>query len=238
MSEALKDDAGFSVWEPVPGVEKLALAPEAVDMLVHTARDRASLPIPARQIRHKSLPAGAVDLAALPTVGPSQLWYVELPSAEREFSPLEYQVLTTANVVIYDRALASTVAKFRPMGGYAEPAAPSNLASDLALERCARFARDGWSVARLVDRDRERVARIPQLSEWLQPVKSPVGLPVELFVNTGGRYGRNTVEISELGDIINCVSLGQTITLVIRFSGIDAGAAPRFSVASANGLAG
>ena len=134
MSEALKDDAGFSVWEPVPGVERLALAPEPVDMLVHTARGRASLPIPARQIRHKSLLAGAVDLPALPTVGPSQLWYVELPSAERKFSPLEYQVLTTANVVIYDRALASTVARFLPIGGYAEPAAPSNHASEITAD--------------------------------------------------------------------------------------------------------
>ena len=59
---------------------------------------------------------------------------------------IEYRALTTANLVIYDRPLAKTLATILPLGGYAEPAASIDQSQDRPLERCLSFAQDGWSV--------------------------------------------------------------------------------------------
>jgi hypothetical protein len=182
-------------------------------------------------------PASAAELPALPILRPGQLWYVELPSAEPTLAPLEHLALTTANVVVYDRALAPTVARFLPIGGYAEPAAPSDGASDASLERCLRFTRDGWSVARLIDPGRERVGMIRQLSERLLRANASVS-PVMVFANAGGAYENSKADLDQLGDIIDARRFDQPVTLTIIFSGLDVKAAPRFAVASANGLAG
>jgi hypothetical protein len=178
----------------------------------------------------------------LPTVQPGQLWLVELPATAPHFSPLEHQALTSANVVIYDRALAPTVARLLPLGGYAEPAVPGERAS--AWERCLGFARDGWSVVRLVDPrvepgglpGRERTHRICRLSERWLGVERLAGFPVLIFANTGcGAYERSE---AALDGLINHQSFEQTRTLTLIFRAIDTAAAPRFRVASANGLAG
>ena len=92
-------------------------------------------------------PPVAVDLPALPSVQPGKLWLVEFPLTEPVLSPLEHRALTTANVVIYDRSLEKAVARALPLGSYAEPAIPGHA----GWERVIRFARDGWSVAKLVD---------------------------------------------------------------------------------------
>src|ERR1700756_1932945 len=98
------------------------------------------------------LPSGCrsrtVRSTPLPTVEPGQLWWVEFPSTEPQFAPLEYRSLQTANVIVYDRTLTETVARFLPLGGYAEPATANDGASDRALERCLSFMHDGWSVVR------------------------------------------------------------------------------------------
>ena len=54
------------------------------------------------------------------------LWLFEVSPIEGHLSSLVHQAITTANVVIYDRALASIVAAHLPLGGYAEPAASSS----------------------------------------------------------------------------------------------------------------
>jgi hypothetical protein len=181
--------------------------------------------------------AGAAELPALPSLRPGQLWYVELPSVEPTLLPLEHLALTTANVVVYDRALAPTVAGFLPIGGYAEPAAPSDGASDGSLERCLRFVRDGWSVARLIDPGRQRVGMIRELSERLLGANASVS-PVLVFANAGGGYENCTADLHQLGEIVDSRRFDQPVTLTIIFSGLDVKAAPRFTVASANGLAG
>ncbi len=173
----------------------------------------------------------------LPTLQPGQLWYVELPSTELAFSPLEYQALTTANVVIYDRALATTVARLMPFGGYAEPATPRGDASD-GFDRCIRFARDGWSVARLVHPSRRRVDIVRQLTEQLLRVTAAAALSASVFANTGRGYQSIEAELDQLGGIVDARGFLKSPTLTIVFGAIDTGSAPRFSVASANGLAG
>src|SRR5260370_27667976 len=124
MSETMADELGSLRWNPAP--------------LDATAG--------ARDEWHAAATLGP---SALPVMRPGQLWLVELPATRPEFAPLEYRALSNANVVIYDRALAPTVARFLPLGGYAEPAASSDGQSGAGFARCVRFARDGWSVARL-----------------------------------------------------------------------------------------
>ncbi len=230
MSEALISEPGSLLSEPMPRVER-SFVPEG----------------PGEVLRPSGRAPRAVELLALPTVRPGQLWFVELPASEPRLAPLEGRILTSSNVVIYDRALVRTVASILPLGGYAEPAPPTDDAADQALERSLRFARDGWSVARLLDPQikpdkssgRERVDRIRHLSEQLLSRKNLANLPVSMFVNEGGGiYKKSRVELGELRDILDVHSAEHPLTLMIAFGMIDTGAIPRFSIASANGLAG
>src|SRR5205823_7060799 len=67
-------------------------------------------------------------------------------------SELDRDALTSANVVIYDRALAGVVADVLPLGGYAEPLSFSCQAAGRALSpRALQFAADGWSVVQPVE---------------------------------------------------------------------------------------
>jgi hypothetical protein len=205
--------------------ETASLLSEATDLLVGT---NGWSP-------YRSQTAG--ECPKLPTLRPGQLWYVELPSTEPAFSPLEYQALTTANVVIYDRALATTVARLMPIGGYAEPATPRGDASD-GFDRCIRFARDGWSVARLIHSSRRRVDIVGQLTERLLRVAAPPARSASVFANTGSGYENIEAELDQLGGIVDAWRFSRSPTLTIVFGAIGTGSASRFSVASANGLAG
>jgi hypothetical protein len=177
---------------------------------------------------------------------PGQLWLVELPATAPEFAPLEYRALSNANVVIYDRALAPAVARLLPLGGYAEPVASIDGQFASGSERCIRFVRDGWSVARLfhpgVQCGRERRDAIRQLSYRLL-TEMPADLPVRIFVSAGrGRYERNETPLYRLDARLDAMIAeyasvrSSTFTIVLDVT--DTGGAPRFSVASANGLAG
>jgi hypothetical protein len=173
---------------------------------------------------------------------PGQLWLVELPEAAPEFAPLEHRALSNANVVIYDRALAPTIARLLPLGGYAEPVASSDGQLGAGSERCVRFVRDGWSVARLFypgfHSGRERLDTIRQLSHRLL-TEMPAGLPVRIFVSAGrGRYERNETQLYRLDAIIASYASVRSSTFTIVLDVTETGGEPRFSVASANGLAG
>jgi hypothetical protein len=172
---------------------------------------------------------------------PGQLWLVEFPAAAPEFAPLEHRALRDANVVIYDRALAPTVARLLPLGGYAEPAASGNGHSGARSERCVRFIRDGWSVARLfhpgLQSGRERLDEIRELALRLLTIETLSDLPVQIFVSRRqGRYERNETQLSRLDAIVATYVPSSTFTIVLDVT--DIGGAARFSVASANGLAG
>ena len=230
MSDALLSEPGSSLSEPMPRVERWVGVEGSVEPL-----------------RPGGRASRAVEPMALPTVRPGQLWFIELPATGAHLDPLEYQVLTSVNVVIYDRALARTVASVLPLGGYAEPAPPIDDAADQALERCLRFAQDGWSVARLVDprvkpgesSGRGRADRIRHLSERLLARKGSANSPISVFANAGGgAYEKIEVELGELHDVLDVRGAEQAVTLRIVFGAMDTGALSRFSIASANGLAG
>jgi hypothetical protein len=177
-------------------------------------------------------------LAALPSVQPGKLWLVEFPPTEPEASPLEYRALTTANVVIYDRSLERAVAKSLPLGGYAEPAAPG----DAAWERALRFARDGWSVAKLTDRavfSGRNIGEFWDFAGLLAELLSPRHPAASVFANLGGRrYEKIEIDLAEISAILGRRPVDQAASLTIIFGLAIGEAAPRFSVASANGLAG
>ena len=82
----------------------------------------------------------------LTSVDPGQIWLIEHdPSAA--LAALDRAVLTRANVVLYDRALASLVAQVLPIGAYAEPlSAPTMAAGPAITPRAFDFAAEGWSV--------------------------------------------------------------------------------------------
>jgi hypothetical protein len=217
MSETVADELGSLRWSPAP------LPPTA------DARDRW----------HQATTLGSAEL---PVMRPGQLWLVELPATAAEFTPLEYRALSNANVVIYDRALAPAVARLLPLGGYAEPVASIEGQSAAASERCIRFVRDGWSVARLfhpgVQCGRERRDAIRQLSYRLL-TEMPADLPVRIFVSAGrGRYERNETPLYRLDAMIAEYASVRSATFTIVLDVTDTGGEPRFSVASANGLAG
>ncbi len=130
-----------------------------------------------------------------------------------------------------------TVARLMPIGGYAEPATPRGDASD-GFDRCFRFARDGWSVARLVHPSRRRVDLLRQLAERLLRATAPATLSASVFANTGSGYENIEAELDRLGGIVDAWRFSRSSALTIVFGAIDTESAPCFSVASANGLAG
>lgn len=218
MSETMTEELGSLRWNPAH--------------LAATAR--------ARDEWHA---AAALGPSELPVMRPGQLWLVEFPAIGPEFAPLEYRALSDANVVIYDRALAPTVARLLPLGGYAEPAASSDGQSGAGSERCVRFVRDGWSVARLFypsfQSRRERLDKIRRLSDRLLTIRTPAALPVQIFVSGGrGGYQRNETQLYGLDAIIAAYASMRSSTFTIVVDVTDSGGAAHSCVASANGLAG
>src|SRR5260370_29551085 len=84
-------------------------------------------------------------------VEPGQIWVIEQIS-DAAICPLDRDALTSANVVVYDRALAPLVAQILPLGGYAEPLSRDARTAGSAISpRALEFAADGWSVVQLVE---------------------------------------------------------------------------------------
>jgi hypothetical protein len=82
----------------------------------------------------------------LPTIEPGQIWLIEHDPAA-PISGIDRDALCQANVVLYDRALATLVAESLPLGGYAEPLS----AADPAIsQRALALAGQGWSVVQIV----------------------------------------------------------------------------------------
>jgi len=84
------------------------------------------------------------------TVRPGEIWLIEkLP--ETDFAPLDHGAFNTANVVLYDRALAALVAENLPLGTYAEPLSPVPQNAEAVISpRAQHFAEEGWSVVQIV----------------------------------------------------------------------------------------
>jgi hypothetical protein len=178
----------------------------------------------------------SAESPALPCIQPGQLWVVEQPSTDPHLSPLGHHAITSANVVIYDRALYPIVADNLPLGSYAEPMSPDGLA-DKTLDRCIQFARDGWGVVWLTDQGTLRDEPIARFVERMIRVGCPASMSVTLFANANGSIPQQTeTELSALGIVIDATTPDDSLAIV--FAAAGAGAAPHLHAISSNGLAG
>jgi hypothetical protein len=173
--------------------------------------------------------------ASLPDVVPGQLWLIELDAA----SPMPVavrHVLDRVNVVIYERALGDAVAQGLPLGGYAEPA----LGAEAAAARGVRFARDGWSVARLLPAGlapRERTRRVQDIVDELAASGAAGRSPVTILAEAAnGIDERLDARFDDLATVVASYPRDTRLTIVIDASAGDA--AVRLRAVAANGLAG
>jgi hypothetical protein len=171
---------------------------------------------------------------ALPAVTSGQLWLVELP-LEGERPASVHHALRGANVVIYDRSLAQPVAQALSLGGYAEAADP-----EIAAARCVRFARDGWSVARVLPvrlSPRERTRQVQDVVDELASAKVLGRLRVSIFTESAGRIEQR---IEARFDDLAAIVAGQTrdTRLTIVIDAFGGAVASRLHAVAANGLAG
>ena len=91
-----------------------------------------------------------------PAVAPGQVWLIA-HDPETVLAAPDRELLTAANVVLYDRALQRLVTETLPLGGYAEPL---SFADATPSPRALEFATDGWSVVQLVAARPGRGARL------------------------------------------------------------------------------
>jgi hypothetical protein len=178
-------------------------------------------------------PCSNVSLRDTP-VKPGQLWLVQVAPEGAPSRPVCH-VLNGTNIVIYDRALADIVAAGLPLGGYAEPAGQDGVAM-----RCVRFARDGWSVARLLPARlprRERVRRVQDIVDELAAAKVAGRLPVWIFAEAvDGIEERLEARFDDLAGIVASYPRDTRLAIVIDAFGDNVAA--RLHAVAANGLAG
>ena len=116
--------------------------------------------------------------SARTTVTPGQVWLIE-HSLARPLLPGDRAALTSADVVIYDRALAPVVASVLPIGAYAEAVSPDASHTGRAIPtRALGFAFDGWTVAQVVEPHTDRSARLRLASDALMAFGCAGDLPV------------------------------------------------------------
>jgi len=166
----------------------------------------------------------------LPTLRPSQLWVIEQAPATA-LSELDRDALTSANVVIYDRALASVVADVLPLGGYAEPLSFACQAASRALSpRALQFAAEGWSVVQLVEASPCWRERLHQAPKELSRVSGGRHATVRLIAKQGAERYR------ELGADLDDADRDHPMTVI--FGPIATRGTAQLYPFTGNGLAG
>jgi hypothetical protein len=172
---------------------------------------------------------------ALPAVAAGQLWLIEL-RADGVISAAIRDAIDDASVVIYDRALSDIVGETLPLGNYAEPAAAQ---SEAAAARAVGFARDGWSVVRLLSPhlpQRQRTRRVQDVVDEFAAARIAGRLPVSLLaVAPDGTEDFFVARFDDTAAIVDSHPRDTLLTIVI-----DAfrGSAAPFHAIAANGLAG
>lgn len=197
----------------------------------------SAAPIGGRASRPRSASAA---LPMLPEIAPGQLWLVEAPAAKGAPSAPVRHALDGANVVIYDRALAGRLAVSFPLGAYAEPAPAGENSGAAAASRCIRFARDGWSVARLLPPRlprRERARRIREFADQLAAARVPGSLPVRVLAEAAyGIREEAGTRLDGLADTVATYDRETRLAIVIDAFGGGVAATPQ--AVAGNGLAG
>jgi hypothetical protein len=173
----------------------------------------------------------------LPGVLPGQIWVVEHDPG-MPLSPLDRAVLIGANVVLYDRALASLIAQLLPLGAYAEPLPGVEPATGPAITpRALDFAAEGWSVVQLVTAGPAWRARLAALPPALFRASRDGALPVRVVAKDSGGHERAfDAGQDEFAELIRGFSDSERLTVV--FGPLAAPRPARAYAFTANGLAG
>lgn len=187
-----------------------------------------------------------------PTVQPGQIWVIEQTAASGLFA-LDRDALASANVVLYDRALAPLVARVLPLGTYAEPltrdgSGGAAVAETAAISpRALKFAAEGWSVVQLVEArggwrawaHNNMAHNNMAASSGLRPLNGgAANLPVRVIAKTAADPDRDrrSACLPELAGLIDDLDADDLLTLVV---GPVAARVPMPAFAfTANGLAG
>jgi hypothetical protein len=174
-------------------------------------------------------------LSPFPVVTPGQLWLIELPVGSA-LSAQAQHVLDGADVVIYDRELTDTVATALPLGTYAEPVAYS----DASPSRCVRFARDGWSVVRLLPAGlprRERTRQVQDVVDELAAARVAGRLLVSILAESAdGSENRFQTRFDDLASTVAYHPSDALLAIAIDAFGVAT--TTRLHAVGGNGLAG
>jgi len=182
---------------------------------------------------------------ATPVKGPGRLYLIERCGGDLGLTSAEQEALAGANIIVYERSLASLVAAILPLGAYAEPAAEAGPEpSTPVFERCLKFALDGWSVVQLMERrpPAERVRWIEDAAEQLASAGVSSDTPVQVLVDAAcGGPANIATRLRSAHAVIDERGLpngpnGGGLMLVL--GPIAPGPAPQVYAFAANGLAG
>jgi siroheme synthase len=178
-----------------------------------------------------------LSLEPEPAIRPGEIWLIEQPSATALF-PLDRGALTSADVVIYDRALAPLVARFLPIGAYAEPLSlEAQAAGSTISPRALQFAAEGWSVVQLVEARPGRRERLRDAVGALMPLSGGDDLPLVAIVKTAAdRHRRWDGCLRNCSDLID--EFGDDDPLTLVFGPVVVRYPARAHAFAANGLAG
>jgi len=193
--------------------------------------------IAAASSRHATARRNPQRTSHLPSVQPGQLWLIEARPGGVLSAPARPAV-AGANVVVYDRALAGALSDGLPLGTYAE-AATEGL-HDASLSRCVRFARDGWSVARILAApasQRDRVAGIRSLAKQIAGDRPAADIAVTVIGELPDGICEPTHSKLDRLDL-TVVTYPQDAHLTVVVDGVGSPGAARLQPVAGNGLAG
>jgi sulfate ABC transporter ATP-binding protein len=183
--------------------------------------------------RRAGLPFNAAVPAEVTMVATGELWLMGFAGADSEPTTLERTALARTNVIVYDRVLSDVVAAVMSPGGYAEPTDGDGLARSL------HFARDGWSVVRLIERP-SSVDRNRGLREWAEQLRRAGASSDWRLWRLAERDGHwLSSDCGSLDDAVDVLSLrGSRAAREVIVISAPPGAAPALCAVASNGLAG
>jgi siroheme synthase len=169
------------------------------------------------------------------TVRPGEYWLIEQPPS-KELSSLDRSALSSADIVIYDRPLATLVAQVLPIGRYAEPLFHNREAEPAVSLRALRFAAEGWRVAQLLETSRGDKQRLHDAVEAL--IQFQAGDPPLLAIAKRAVDEQRLQDgrLHNLPELIGKFAADDPLTLILGPL-VAGGAAPSYAFAG-NGLAG
>jgi hypothetical protein len=171
-----------------------------------------------------------------PDLQPGQIWLIEQPTAG-SLSTRNIGALAGADVVLYDRRLASIIADLLPSGSYAEPL-PAGVEEDAPAisARALKLACEGWSVVQLVQPCRSWRRRLRAAAEELRWSSGTGNPAVRLFANTTQPPRGREVRPQELRDLVDGSAEREPLTLIV--GPLAARSLAANYACAANGLAG